>query len=88
MLKIYFSSVVIWMIINYSAAKIFEAKIRENGWLEGQKPLKMNRLVALFILSAIPVLRLLIPVCCLLMGSITKEEFEKWREDIKNDDNS
>lgn len=87
MLKIYFSSVIIWMIINYSAAKIFKTKIRENGWLENKKPLKMNWLVALFVMSAIPVFRLLIPVCCFIMGSTTKEEFEKWCEDIKNDDN-
>ena len=84
MLKIYLSSVIIWMIINYSATKLFGPKITENGWLENKKATKMSWIVALFVMSAIPVFRLLIPVCCFIMGSMTKEQFDEWIESNKN----
>lgn len=79
MLKIYLSSVIAWMIIIYCVSAILESKLRDNGWPGSDKTqkTKMSKLKALFILSAVPILRLLVVGGVVCMATITKEEYEK-----------
>lgn len=85
MLKIYLSSIVIWMIIIYCAVKICGPKIAENGWLESSKH-TMGKWTALFVLSAIPLLRLIVLSVLFYMAIYTKEQYEKTQKEFKDDD--
>lgn len=85
MLKIYLSSVVIWMIIIYCAATICGPKIKENGWLESTRH-TMGKWTALFVLSVIPLLRLLVLSVIFYMSIYTKEQYEKMQDQFKEDD--
>lgn len=85
MLKIYISSVVIWMVIIYCAIKIFGSKIKENGWLGENNTNIVKRITSLFILSAIPILRLLVFAVLIYMSTYTKEQYEKLNNKEDND---
>ena len=77
MLRAYFGSVLIWMIIIYCMAFICKDAIQKNGWLDANSSEKKNWLKNLFILAAIPIIRLLVTSCMLYMTFTTKEEYEK-----------
>lgn len=81
MLKIYLTSVVIYMIIIYCTCKIFENAIRSNGWISEKK--KGGKLGVLFTLSAVPLLRFIVVVLIVYMASNTKEEYEKWYKEFQ-----
>lgn len=88
MLKIYLSSVVAWMIIIYCVSAILESKLRDNGWLGSDKiqKTKMSKLKALFILSAVPILRLLVVGGVVYMATIAKEEYEKVKAELHEEE--
>ena len=78
MLKIYFVSILIWMMIIFCAAYLFEDAIKQKGWIDSNKHSKfVSVLFTLFCMSAIPVLRLLFLVVILFMAGVSKEEFEE-----------
>lgn len=60
MLKAYLQSIVIFAIIILCIGKIFKRDIQENGWVEGTKKADIDRYMALFILSAVPIFRLFV----------------------------
>ena len=76
MLKIYLTSVFIYMIMIYAIAYLGQYKIKENGWLDDSKK-KGNPWVALFCLSAVPVFRLVVIIALFIMIGMTKEDFDK-----------
>ena len=80
MLKIYFSSILIWMIIIFCITSIFKQHIKDKGWIDESKKSK-NWLVALFCISAIPVFRALVAAGLLFMASTTKDEYQKGHKD-------
>ena len=86
MLKIYFSSILIWMIIIYCTTSIFKNAIVKNGWVDPNKKSAENGWKCLFILSAIPIIRFLIFVLIIMMSAYTKKQFEEWSEKVKNKD--
>jgi hypothetical protein len=88
MLKIYLSSVIAWMIIIYCVSAILESKLRDNGWIGIDKiqKTKMSKLKSLFILSAVPILRLLVVGGVVCMATITKEEYEKVKADLHEEE--
>ena len=76
MLKFYLTSVIIWMIINYSIVTMFGPKIRENGWVQNNNTI-IGKWKALFIGSAVPILRLLVLLAFMAMSVYTKEQYDK-----------
>lgn len=72
MLKFYFSTVAIYAIIILSAARMMKDKIRENGWLDGVKKTDESKMTALFMVSAVPVFRLLMVLAIFAMASTEK----------------
>lgn len=84
MIKMYLASVIIYMTIIYCACYIFGHSINKNGWSSTEKPSE-NKFTALFCLSAVPIVRIFVVVIIFYMATHTKEEFEKWRSEVKND---
>lgn len=76
MLKLYLSTVIIWMIIIYCTCSIFGPKVKENGWVNNTN-VKTGKLVTLFIVSAVPFLRVVSFATIIYMSVCTKEKFEK-----------
>lgn len=86
MIKLYLFSVVIWAIMIFGTAYLFEEKIKENGWVETNKS-KKNPWMVLFVASATPVVRVLFFISELIMIGMTKEKFEKLNEECENESN-
>lgn len=83
MLETYLSSVVIWMMIIFCACRIFANKIIKNGWLDNENKKQQNWLFTLFVLSAVPILRVWIACMVIYMATVTREEFnEKYGEEL------
>lgn len=76
MLEVYLSSVIIWMIIIFCICCIFANKIIENGWLDKKNKKYPHWLFSLFVLSAVPILRLFVAGAIIYMAAVTKEEFD------------
>ena len=86
MVQLYLFSIVLWAIMIYGTVWIFEDKIKANGWFNAQNN-KKNPWVTLFFMSAIPLLRVLFFVSAIIMVGMTKEKFDKWLEEYKNESN-
>lgn len=85
MLKIYLTSVIIYMIIIYCETKIFKNNIIKNGWAtEGKK--SGSALGTLFCFSAVPLLRLLFVVVLCVMFTYPKEKVDAWIEKNKKEE--
>lgn len=80
MLKIYFGSILIWMIIIFSIVYVYKETIKEKGWVDASKKNK-HWLVVLFCISSIPIFRALVASGLLFMASTTKEEYQKVKKD-------
>ena len=76
MLKIYFSSILIWMIIIFGITYVFKQSIKDKGWIDESKKNK-NWLVVLFCIAAIPVFRALVAAGLLFMAATTKDEYQE-----------
>lgn len=77
MLKFYLATVVIWMIIIYAMTSIFISSIKENGWNKDKPSKKRIRLSGLFLLAAVPVIRLSVCICILVMALYTPEQIKE-----------
>lgn len=86
MLKFYLTSVIVYMIMIFAAAYIGQYKIKANGWLDDAKK-QGSPWVYLFCISAVPIFRLLIVIVIFMMMSITKEDFDKYVDEVKNKSN-
>lgn len=88
MLKIYITTVVIWLVILLSTKKTTHDKIGENGWLESaKKTTKIKNFFSFVVLSCIPVYRFCIFITMFYMTARTKEEHEKWMQERKEKNN-
>ena len=81
MLKFYLVSIIVWFIMIYGTAYIFEDKIKENGWMGAPKS-KKNPYIVVVLSAMIPVIRAIFFVSVLIMIGMTKE---KWEETFNND---
>jgi hypothetical protein len=87
MLKIYLTSIVIWMIINFCTIQIFQFKIKDNGWLELETTNQTTSpFMYLFTMSAVPLIRVLVLVVIIYMSIYTKEQFEEYKIKHEKDD--
>ena len=86
MIKIYLFSIVIWAIMIYGTAYLFGNKIRENGWLD-VKDEKKNKYVTAFLITAIPIIRVLMFIVVIIMVGVTKEKFEEWQKELNDESN-
>lgn len=76
MLKIYFSSVLIWMVIIFGITFMFKQSIKDKGWIDESKKSK-NWIVVLFCIASIPIFRALVAAGLLFMAATTKEDYQK-----------
>lgn len=81
MLRIYLTSVLIYMIIIYCTCAIFEGGIKAKGWISEQK--SKGKWSTLFMLSAVPILRFFVVILIFYMSTHTKEEFDKWYKEVQ-----
>lgn len=86
MIKLYLISIVIWAIMIYGTAYLFGNKIRENGWLD-VKDEKKNKYVTAFLITAIPIIRVLMFIAVIAMVGVTKEKFEEWQKELNDESN-
>lgn len=78
MLKLYLTTVVIWMIIIYATTKILGPSIKEKGWIKSDTSTKRGKLSTLFVLAAVPLIRLWVWILLFVMCTYTYEQFEEW----------
>lgn len=86
MIKFYLMSIVIWFIMIYGTAWIFEDKIKENGWLDIPKSTKNPYLIAI-LGSAIPIVRVVFFISVIIMIGMTKEKFDDLKKEYENESN-
>lgn len=80
MLKIYLTSVIIYMIIINCTVLLFK-----DGILEKLKLVKVNTkpsnlfesLGCLFVMAAVPIIRLIILICFIHIGTCSQEDFDR-----------
>lgn len=87
MLQFYLVSIPVWCIIIYCTIQLLQYKIIENGWLNGEygdttagSPLK------LLMISAIPLLRLLVFSTIIYMSIYTEEYYQETRNKYDKDE--
>ena len=85
MLKLYLSSVVIFMIIIYCVLQLARTKLIENGWVGSERKRGLTKLWGLFVSAAVPLLRLVIIGVILYMTTITKADYQTIKEKEKDD---
>ena len=84
MIQVYLSSVAVWMIIIYCLCWLFKNAIKNNGWISQKSDTsKTNKLVVLFVLSAVPIIRFIVCVTIVFMSMYTKEDFEKFKAEVE-----
>lgn len=86
MIKFYLISIVIWAIMIYGTAWIFEDKIKENGWTDAPKSKKNPYLIAL-LSAAIPIVRVIFFISVFVMVATTKEKIEELQKEFENESN-
>lgn len=86
MLKLYLTSVVIFMIIIHGMLSIFKYGIQEKGWYSSETA-KVNKLTGLFMLASVPIVRVAVIVLIFYMATHTKEDFEKWQAEVREKQN-
>lgn len=87
MLKFYLTTVVIWMIIIYCTAAMFENAIDKKlatlpTYKENKKSSLFKKFRALFILAAIPIVRLIIVIVLIYIAACKQEDFDKLMESV------
>lgn len=85
MFKFYLTTVVIWMIIIYCTAAIFENAINKKlatlpTYKENKKSSLFKKIRALFILAAVPIIRLIIVIVLIYIATCKQEDFDKLME--------
>ena len=79
MLKAYLISVVIWMMINYSMIIMFGERVKSNGWVD-EHSVPIGKFKILFVMSAVPLVRLLILSCFIYMILNTQAQYDDMEE--------
>lgn len=78
MLKFYLTTVVIWMIIIYCVVAIFQngiaKKLKTN---EEKKSGLFKKLKTLFVLAAIPIVRLFVVIVLIYIATCKQEDFDE-----------
>ena len=85
MLDFYLSSVIVWFIILFSEAAVFNNRLHKNGWLDVQKE-HHNIIRILFgyvMVAAIPIFRLLMAIMIFVMAAVSKERFDGLVEELE-----
>lgn len=79
MLKIYFATIIIWMIINGCIISIFKNGIKEKSKSTDEVKKKgiLSRLSALFAVSAIPIIRLLFAIGFIYLSTCSQENYDE-----------
>ena len=85
-IKLYLFSIVIWAIMIYGTAYLFNEKIKENGWLDMPKS-KKNPFVIIVLGSVIPIIRALFFLVVIIMIGMTREKFEEITKESKDESN-
>ena len=81
MLESYLTSVIIYMIIIYCTCSILKDGIKAKGWTTNDNG--KTKLSSLFMLAAVPVLRVAVLIVIIYMFTYTKEDFEKWYKEVQ-----
>lgn len=85
MLKFYLATVIAWMIILYCLVAIFQNGIIEKlGTDNGKKKSSFEKLKTLFVMSAVPVVRLLVAIMIVYIAACKKEDFDELMKKSKN----
>lgn len=88
MFGMYLSSVFVYMIIIYCTCSICKSSIRDKGWsFSSSETAKTNKWVGLFMLSAVPIVRVAVIVFIVYAATHTKEELEKWQAEVRERQN-
>lgn len=87
MLGFYLSTVVIWMIIIWCLMMVFKDRLKKKLVKKEEKKSVVKTLGALFILSAIPIFRLLIAIAIVYMATCSQEEFDEFMNKNKQEEN-
>lgn len=78
MLKFYLTTVIIWMIIIQSAFLMFKDVLRKRIYKNEVKKINLvKRFRDLFVLSAVPVFRLIILIFIIYISICKQEDFDK-----------
>ena len=86
MLKFYLTTVVIWMIILYSTAAIFSNGIvKKLGTNEEKKASFFKKIKILFMLAAVPIVRLFVVIVMIYVATCKQEDFDKLMEKANKD---
>ena len=72
MLKLYFSTVIIYAIIILCLDKMYEDQIRRNGWFDGIEKARFSEAASLFMLSAVPIFRTFVVLFIFVAASTKK----------------
>lgn len=90
MLGFYLTTVIIWMIVIYSIITIFKDAIKKKVALleQEEKPKKgvFARLGTLFVVSAVPILRVFIAIGFIYIAICTDEQFQELMDKAKKND--
>ena len=86
MIKFYLFSIVIWAIMLFGTAYLFEEKILENGWETAPKSHK-NPWIVLLVASATPIVRVLFFISELVMVGMTREKFDEMTKADQDESN-
>lgn len=85
MLEIYLSSVIIYMIIIYCVTKLSKPYLIANGWHNTNVKKTNSVLCSLFIIAAVPLIRLFVIGGILYMTTITKEDYERIKKEHEDE---
>lgn len=85
MLKFYLTTVAIWMIVIYCIAAIFQSGIvKKLGEKEEKKASLFKRLKGLFILAAVPIVRLFVVILLIYIATCKQEDFDELMKKANN----
>jgi len=86
MLKFYFSTSVIWLVINLSLIFFYKDKLIANGWAKVNSNPDITKLIAaLLMISVVPIFRVIMGIMTMVMATYTLKEFEEWAERVKEE---
>lgn len=78
MLKFYLTTVIIWMFIIYCVTEIFQNGIvKKLGANNGKEAGLFKKLESLFILSAVPIIRLFVVIVIIYIATCKQEDFDE-----------
>lgn len=78
MLKFYLTTVIIYMIIISCTTEIFKEAIKKKiGKEDGKKASLFKRLSTLFVLSAVPIIRLIVVVVLIYIATCKQKDFDE-----------